>query len=203
MPKGRRINKHIAGLETGDVQTRRKCARWLGMPGNVQAVKYLCAALQDNDRHVRGQAGMSLGIIGDKAAVEPLIKLVERDTSVGAIRRAIISLGLLSDPAAVSALLKVAIKAKSKLETTARDAIDEIGLRAIGELCRSLQPTDTPLNAEAADGIARIYRRTPSIWDFPGGPVIEVVMLTDGLPPRQRLSAIEAARSHPVCVIVC
>src|ERR1700722_9070570 len=102
MPNARRTNKYLVGLETGDVQTRRKCARRLGVPGNHQAVRHLCAALQDNDRHVRGHVAMSLGLIGDRSAVESLIKLVERDTSVGTIRRAIKSLGALSDPAAVS-----------------------------------------------------------------------------------------------------
>jgi HEAT repeat protein len=195
-PRSNRIDIYIDRLESGDVQTRRNAALKLGRWPNIVVVKHLCDALQDSDRHVRRDAAKSLSMIGDAAAISALVQMVNVDTSVGAVRWGLRALGRIADPAAVSALLGVAVRAKSGLEITAREALDQIGIPAVGELTRSLGcPTD-PIHIEAYEGIKRLYRRRrPSTSTFPGGPVVEAVMTAEGLRPQQRMLAIEAALS--------
>jgi hypothetical protein len=96
----------------------------------------------------------------------------------------------------VPALLKVAVRSNSSLEISAREALDAIGIVAIGELCRALTSNDDPMHREAFASIKRMYRRRmPAFGAFPGGLVIEAVMTSDGLRPEQRVLAIEAALS--------
>lgn len=193
MAKTVKIGRYLFGLESGNVRTRRKSAMKLGCKGYVEAVNGLCLALNDSDRHVRGDAAKALGIIGDVSAAGALVIMVERETSVGAVRRAVRSLGQLADPVAVEPLIRIAVQARADLETTAREALDEIGLSAIAELCRSLCWVVSPIHQEAASGIGRISRRfRPAFGAFPGGPVVEAIMTAEDILPYQRLSAIEA-----------
>ncbi len=187
---------YIDRLEGGDAKTRRHAALKLARWPNIVVVKHLCDALQDSDRHVRRDAAKSLGIIGDAAAINALLQMVSTDTSVGAVRWGIRALGQIADPAAVSTLLNMAVRAKSGLEITAREAIDQIGIPAVGELTRSLSNASDPIHSEASEGIKRLYRRRrPTIGTFPGGPVVEAVMTVEGLRPQQRMVALEAALS--------
>jgi hypothetical protein len=195
-PRSSRIDTYIERLERGDVRTRCRAASKLSRWTNIVVVKHLCEALQDSDRRVRREAAKSLAIIGDASAVEPLVKMVGSDTSIGAIKWGVRALGRMADPAAVPTLLKVAVRAKSNLEIEAREALDEIGTAAVGELCRALNSSDEPLHHEATEGIKRIHRhRRPAVGSFPGGLVVEAVMTAEGLLPQQRMLAIEAALS--------
>ena len=93
----RKLEREIAALTTGTIQARRDAARRMGRKGNLPAIEPLCMALQhpeqkDPDRYVRRNAALSLGIIGDSAAVDALLVALA-DKSGGVRRHAIQALG--------------------------------------------------------------------------------------------------------------
>ena len=86
-------------------------------------VNTLIEHLNSDDRSVREEAAIALGDIGDKRAVEPLIRLIEREPTIGF--RAIESLGIIGDKKALGFLERIASEDEF-LDGIARDAIREI-----------------------------------------------------------------------------
>jgi HEAT repeat protein len=84
-------------LKSRDPEIRGSAANNLGAirDGDIRVVKALIAALGDRDYGVRTMAAMSLGIIGDKSAIEPLLEVINdpNDQVRGFVRSALDKLG--------------------------------------------------------------------------------------------------------------
>ncbi|MCW3100954.1 MAG: lyase domain protein repeat-containing protein [Chthonomonadaceae bacterium] len=133
------INKtqqRIEELQSGDVKTRKKAARWLGHKGTYEATTYLLAALKDSNWTVRANATLALGKIGDIGAVEPLIgQLSDRTLSVR--RAAIHALGALGDLRAADGLML--LHRHTQLGSDALQALIQIGAPALLYCCQQMQ----------------------------------------------------------------
>ena len=124
----------IARLRDPDAETARDAAETLGrLPADDEAVGALCAAVRNADGFfhpvVRTAAAATLGLLGDRRAVEALIAGTS-DTMAEASEEAIKALGLLGDARAVAAL-EAAIRNDNgffleHVRTAARDALGKI-----------------------------------------------------------------------------
>jgi len=80
----------------------------IGKPHDAAALQPVLAALRDLDADIAREAASSLGLLGDAAAVEPLIEVVANANGYfhSVVRSAAaVSLGQLKDPRAIDALL--------------------------------------------------------------------------------------------------
>ncbi len=78
----------------------------LGMMKSQEAVETLIDALTSEDSYIRIAAAKSLGMIGDKRAVAPLIKLLRNDREMWACANAAWALGEIGDPDAIHSIKK-------------------------------------------------------------------------------------------------
>jgi HEAT repeat protein len=127
---------HLADLASPDSAKRAAAATALGHANDVTAVPALITALRDSDADVAREAAASLGLLGNAAAVEPLIAVLDnRDGYFHSVVRtaATHSLSQLRDLRAVPPLL-IAI----------RDPIAEASAEAIRALASLPDPRGLP-----------------------------------------------------------
>lgn len=130
---------------------RLLAAKALGAIGHSQAVAPLVAALdfqagtsgdaKDKNANKTNEAvARALGALGDKAATEPLLRLMTASPNNYAVLEAVRALGKIKDPAAVPALSKVALDHEHKfLRKNAIVALGNIGdLKAAETLVRMM-----------------------------------------------------------------
>jgi len=123
------------------------------------AVEPLVAAMGDADMQIRMMAATTLGEIGDRRAVEPLIaRLLKKDEQWWARLRVAGALGALGDARAVAPLIQ-AWKFRDGIERAAQDALWMIGTPAVVPLCEALKDPDPAIGDLAAAPLMRIADR--------------------------------------------
>lgn len=180
----------------------RSTACWiLGRLKDTNAIPGLVRALEDDDADVRAQAANSLAAIGDAAAVEPLIRTFQHDSSPWAREMAINALWLIGDPAPLQPLIDTLLDheeppgvrsacAEALGELACAEALDEPGKKAaLAALLSALQDEATKVRFFAAFALG-LLRDAAAI------PALQHVVATDeGTDPRRgsvRDEAIEA-----------
>ncbi len=131
------IIRLIAQLSNGGPTARTSAARFLGKQRDQSAVRPLTAALTDQERSVRHQAVVALGLLADPSVASHLESMLDApnvNIRVSAIRS-------LADAGASSSIPKLAL-----LQTTAKQA--EIRTAA-SEAIRRLQPDPPSANRPA------------------------------------------------------
>jgi hypothetical protein len=136
MASNNKTQQRIEELQSGDVKTRKKAARWLGRKGTSEAMTYLLAALKDSNYIVRANATLALGKIGDNEAVEPLIGLLS-DRTLSVRRAAIHALGSIGDLRAADGLML--LHRHTQLGPDALQALIKIGPPALLYCCQQMQ----------------------------------------------------------------
>ena len=114
-------------LKDADPTVRSAEALRLGFEKVKEAVPSLIEALKDEVTGVRINAVVSLGKLGDSAAVEPLIDILNNDKVVAARAMAAEALGNFRDDRAASELLKACDSANDNIRCSAVGAIGNIG----------------------------------------------------------------------------
>lgn len=113
------------------------------------------AALRDEDWAIREEAATSLGMLGDRRAVEPLLLLLrDEDRSV---RQAAIGALIQLGEAAVPALAGVARHADPGVQEAVVGILAEVGdERALPELVQALKSLNWIVRSQAAKALGRI-----------------------------------------------
>lgn len=156
MASSNKTQQRIEELQTGDIRTRKKAARWLGRRGTEEALPYLLAALKDGHWTVRLNATVALGKIGDSEAVEPILGLLS-DRTLSVRRAAIRALGSIGDLRAADALLL--LHRNAQLGSDALQALIRIGAPALLYCCRQVQSeslTARNLGQDTAHAMVRL-----------------------------------------------
>jgi HEAT repeat protein len=132
--------------------------------GNPRATLDLCAALNDPAFIVRMSAASALGQLGDRAAVAPLIAMLDnrnqslRDAAAN-------SLGRLRDPRAVEPLIAALEDENREMAATAAQALGSIGdERAAAPLLRMYHSASDELRATLVGALANLD--TPEVEKF-------------------------------------
>jgi HEAT repeat protein len=126
----------------------------------------LLSLLSDEDYLVREAAVVSLGRIGDKRAVEPLITVLETDKETRTIpdgsydvyevrEAAAIALGEIGDPRAIQPLIR-AFSLYYELRAKAVKALASIGTPAVEPLRSTLKDSDWKMREGAVDALGEL-----------------------------------------------
>ena len=124
----------INALRSSDnVGCRRLCADILGQLSSFRppfglTIEPLISALKDDDKGVRGNAALSLGLLCDPKAVEPLIKALEDDHEY-VRKNAAFALGCIEDKRAIKQLTKLLNDDSKEVRDTAENALERIQRR--------------------------------------------------------------------------
>lgn len=123
---------------------------------DTHAVELLIAALSDDDKDVRYNVALALGMMRDLRAVEPLIEaLSTTDLSAAAT-----ALGMLGDPRAMAALIAAL---QSHNEYTRRSAAKSLGVlgdsRAIPPLTVALSDACEGVRQDATEALANLQKQ--------------------------------------------
>ncbi len=108
----------------------RITACWaLGLLRHKRAVKGLLAAFEDDDISLTWEASKSLGLIGAKRSVRPLIATLFESQTVDRRAAAAYALGFVGDKRAVEPLLRVLLnrKEETKVRGYATEALAQLG----------------------------------------------------------------------------
>lgn len=115
-----------------DASTRRYALDILHRAPSPRALPSLLAALDDADWWVRERAVDTLGRLGDAQAIEPLTRLVARDTRAAvACARA---LGAIAQPACASPLVRLAASADASVRREALVALRQLAATPLDEI---------------------------------------------------------------------
>ena len=121
----------IAAIQDGrlGIDLRMTACWLLGLLRDKRAVKGLLAAFQDDDIRLSWEASKSLGLIGGKRIVRPLISTLLEGSSVDKRAAAAYALGFVGDKRAVEPLLGVLLNAKeeTKVREHATEALAHLG----------------------------------------------------------------------------
>lgn len=148
----RAVSALLSILRHHDFDTREGAAIALGNLRAQDAVSHLCALLESDDSHmVRRAAATALGLIGDKRAVEPLLRHLERrnryytDARRGIANQefqaAARALGKIGDPQAMQTLIDML--GESAMQWAAVDALSDIGPPVVQTLHSLLNDTSS------------------------------------------------------------
>jgi hypothetical protein len=164
----RKIVREINTLTTGAVQARRDAARRLGRKGSQQAIESLSLALQhpdqkDPDRFVRRNAALSLGMIGDSAAVDALLNALS-DKSGGVRKHAILALGAIGDPRAIQPLCEQLSRKSPDVRPAVIRSLASFGASAVVPLCTMLKAPRLKVRQAAHQSlILMVEQKTPEV----------------------------------------
>lgn len=128
----RALERLLNGLERGDRYRRRAAALELGgWPSSPEIMAALRACLSDPDGYLRGQAAMSLGILGDQESVEQILELTE--TRWEGERGMPKDLGIEDEPAVNAAYGATALAlASPRVRARVREAVARLRERTSG-----------------------------------------------------------------------
>ncbi|MCD6461079.1 HEAT repeat domain-containing protein [bacterium] len=101
------IDDALKKLKTGDEDTRKETAEYLGSVGDERVVKALMEAMSDPSDDVREKAAKALGKVGGPECTPLLIRALQ-DDKIGVRSCAVKSLGKVGDATAIDALQEVA-----------------------------------------------------------------------------------------------
>jgi HEAT repeat protein len=116
------------------------------------ALSTLLKALENKSAHVRGKAAVALGVLGDKRAVEPLVKVLKEDKDHKVRGQAAWALGIVKDARKAAEALASALK-NSKVCSRAIESLAVIGGKAAIEGLASF----------AKDGQQDMYERKSAL----------------------------------------
>lgn len=144
----------IDSLKDEDLNVQKNCARALVDIGEP-AVKPLIQALESKKWRVRWYVAEILGEIGDKAAVHPLIKLLQ-DENNGVRSNSLIALVLIGE-ASVNPLIKALEDGNWQVKWYAAEALGELGDKtAVSVLIKSLKDENSLVKKTAATSLGNI-----------------------------------------------
>jgi HEAT repeat protein len=151
------------------------------LPKN-EASAALIPLLGDKDEFVRREAAFGLGNVQDRAASDPLVKLMQRDKILEVRSAATIALGMIGDTSAIDSLLGILkTRPREEDEFVRRSAARSIGQIAqinvtgdptvltpqnfLPDKFKDLGPSDStsptpPVFAAAVDGLTTVLRNT-------------------------------------------
>jgi HEAT repeat protein len=101
------IKRKIKQLRSDKPEVRAEAICALAELGDVQAVKPLCAVLNDEQRPLRIAAAQALGAIGHASAIGPLIDSLLRESSWDVRHEAVEALRKIGDPQAINNLVLI------------------------------------------------------------------------------------------------
>lgn len=179
----RAIAPLIAALSDNDARGRREAALALSKLKAADAVSPLIALLaSEKEEHVRANAAIALGEIGDKRALDVLVGCLG-DTYDWARYQCALAIGKLHDPRGVDALL--ATKIEDGTASAVAQALGEAGdERAVGHLVHLLSnPDNSRARQQAALALGKMRV---------GGAVVNLVPLLEDKSIDVRRAAVEA-----------
>ncbi|RPJ53886.1 MAG: HEAT repeat domain-containing protein [Methanobacteriota archaeon] len=143
----------IAMLRDKNRSIREAAAESLQRIG-TPAVESLCQALNDENVHVRANAIVVLGKIGDRRATESLCRTLAADRELA--RYAAEALGDLRDTAALEPLIQALKQCEGAARAKAAEALGKMGSRRAVESLILALDTDIEAGAAAAEALGRI-----------------------------------------------
>jgi HEAT repeat protein len=157
------IDTALNSLRKHDWSASWKTAEELAKIG-TPAVPRLIEALSDKDGYIREAAANALGMIGNKSAVEPLIRALqyrdeqvyEDDEDSEARMRAALALGRIGDPQAFDPLIKAISEDDMQLSWYAIEALGMLrDPRAIPVLITTLEHPDIDRRKSASSALVK------------------------------------------------
>lgn len=148
------VAREIAHLHHRHPWRRARAAFLLGDMCSPQALAPLLGALEDSSRDVRSAAARSLGHLGSRAAVEPLVRaLVERRVPRAVGGQALLNLG----SEALDPLRPLVLDAEAGIRATAVELVGLLGDAADARLLTSrLRDSAAEVRAKAARALGRL-----------------------------------------------
>lgn len=144
----------VAALKDSSEIVRATAASAVVFLPMSEAAQNLLPLLADKDQLVRRETAYALGTIGDASAINPLLRVLQRDKIREVKNAAIIALGEIGDQAAVPELVKILQrKPESKEEFARRSAA-----RSIGQIAQILQ-TDQKAVLTPENFLPRQFKR--------------------------------------------
>ncbi|MEE8575316.1 MAG: HEAT repeat domain-containing protein [Thermodesulfobacteriota bacterium] len=120
-----------------DIRVKKEVLKAITRIPSHRSFTLLLEALKDKNKSIQGQAVISLGILKDPAAVEPLAEIAtKRDTfneSIGLRKEAIKALGILGDPKAIP-YLKSIVMAKIWIGKNTYDDLRSLSCVSLGKI---------------------------------------------------------------------
>jgi len=159
-PLSELLNDLVQGNEA---DLRQQIVVALGKLRDPAAIPALANALHDPDVNVRASAVDALGKSGRAEAVLPLLQaFLDRSPEVAG--KAVTALGIIRDPRAVEPLTYALRSGAPELRVRLVQALAEIGgAVVVPVLCRSLDDPNGRVAREAALGLARLARSSPTL----------------------------------------
>lgn len=132
----------IPALRDGEIIVRATAAFSVIFLPKDEAVQVLLPLLQDKSELVRREAAYALGKVGNPAAINSLLQILQRDKILEVRNAAVIALGNIGDVSAVEALTQI-FRRRAKAE---EEFMRSSAAKSIGRIAQALQNRKTEVS---------------------------------------------------------